>query len=254
MTEILVSDTFRAGLSAFGEVNLAADIYQNAGKSSNLAALSVGEAAQFNNTVTLSRDPVQGLEAVTKRYVDAAGTEAARLASTPVAGSRWFSTDKGRDWMYDGFGWVIVDEDWRDFVPANQGGFTIGGGNLKTQFRRHYAECDVSATFYLGTGSAMGTNPHFDVPFQAWDLTFMEGAGVLCHDFNGANGGRFAGMMFSPTADQGDNDVHWGVLNASGGVIQITATVPFTWAVNDYITAKFTYSMYDRHTAGNGGP
>lgn len=184
------------------------------------------------------------------------GTEVERQASGPVAGSRWFSTDKRREWLYDGSGWIIMSEAWRLFTPTGQAGFTIGGGSLFTRFRRRGGECDVAIQFTLGTTSAMGTDPRFNVPFQAWDLTTIGGTPVMLHDDNGANGGRYQGGLYAPTADQGDNDIHFGALNASGTyttLLAITNAIPFTWAVNDYFATRFTYEMSSIYTTGDGG-
>lgn len=125
--------------------------------------------------------------------------------------------------------------DWFAFAPAWTN-ITVGSGTNVGKFRMVGRSVEVDSTFTFGTGSAVGSIPHYTAPVPSADKgTFT----VRLADSGVAN--------YFGTAECGaDKEIYVYKLNVAGTTITfsgVTATTPFTWAASDYINIHGVYGV-----------
>ncbi len=109
--------------------------------------------------------------------------------------------------------------------------FTLGNGTLDFNYRRIGDSIQVLGWIYLGSTSSVGTQPRFSLPSGlSGDTTKFNSQQNLGYAYllDNDNTGNRDGAHVRHDA----NDLYFIV--EGGG--NITATLPFTWAVNDQIT------------------
>jgi len=122
---------------------------------------------------------------------------------------------------------------WTAYTPSISN-FTIGNGTLTARYQQIGKTVNVFVQFTLGSTSTIGTTPYFSLPFTAaqnkWSIP-----GRL-----GDNGvADYAGFAQCDTTNVYVYAL--GVGGTYGTAPTVTATVPFTWATNDFFTFSFTY-------------
>ena len=97
------------------------------------------------------------------------GVEAAK-PTVPAAGSRYFATDTWRDWLFDGVGWIIMEEPWQTFnsvIGATTGTITTVGAKSFTYRRSNgnlFWDADVIVTTIGSAAGALSMTLPFAVP------------------------------------------------------------------------------------------
>lgn len=166
------------------------------------------------------------------------GTTAERTAATGKdvwEGLEWFDTDLDEVFIYLSGGWTEWAHDWKAYTstPTN-----VSGGTLTGRFRRNGKRIDVHIRHVLAAAGVIG-QPSYTLPVNAADaaLEWLNGT-VLFAD--ASPGTEFLGVVRKSDAGL----VRPYALAASTSYVQfvnVSATVPFTWAVNDIIDLQFSY-------------
>lgn len=126
---------------------------------------------------------------------------------------------------------------WTDYTPTTTN-ITVGNGALAFSYRRSDKLVEVKGRFLLGSTSAMGTSPTFSLPVNAIDGYDIEGGSGSCQ-LSDATGPRAYGRLFYSSGAVGLLALATSGSYATGA--PVTATVPFTWAVNDHVTLHAIY-------------
>lgn len=127
---------------------------------------------------------------------------------------------------------------WQSWTPTLTN-LTIGNGTLTCAYTQVGKTVIGRFTVLFGTTTSMGTIPTFSLPVTASSTTFTGGCQgmVMLKD---ANAGSFLGVLFATSTTV----MAIYAYNASSTyalTANITSTVPFTWATNDYIAGMFSY-------------
>lgn len=114
--------------------------------------------------------------------------------------------------------------------------FTVGNGVLNYAYYVQIGkQIFFEMRFTLGSTSSMGTDPYFTLPAATISGVSSNFTGVLL-DAGTAS--------YSPTCEAYNSYCYFYAVNTSGAYANqasITATVPFTWAVNDRIYVSGSY-------------
>lgn len=158
------------------------------------------------------------------------------------AGDTGYREDIGVTYRYDGSAWkVFGTSDWQTWSPTLTG-ITLGTGGTSVALYRYVGDnVEVRFAFKLGTGGTLGTDPRFTLPQLAEAVI----APYTTYNGNGSMFDNSAGQVY-PTFVVSYNTSQsivtmYALAPATSGYTNITATVPFTWAINDTIGVNFTY-------------
>ena len=159
----------------------------------------------------------------------------ATLGVTPATGALCYLASAARYETYNGTAWGALTGAWGDWVPTLSN-LTQGSGTVVAQYRSDGETMDWFFRFVFGAGSAVGTDPAWSLPITpAAIYPVAEGFGSFpgrAHLVDAGTGAR-PGNLFHPTS----TTVGVNFWNATPTITQVTATVPWTWAVNDSISA-----------------
>lgn len=168
------------------------------------------------------------------------GLEAAKATSDTL----YWATDTKRLWLYDGTGWIILAEPNQSYTPSLTV-LTLNNGTITGSYHRSDGYCDFSVRITFGSTTTMGTAPTISVPVSMLNGQELEDTQVLYYDNTGP---RYIGTTYyNSTTSFG---LLYPTLAAFGPVSAgaVTATLPFTWAVNDFIVVSGRYRMTSRYT------
>ncbi len=173
-----------------------------------------------------------------------AGTAAERAAyATPFSGMTWWETDTFRKYVYDGTGWIVMAELTQSYTPT-VGGFTLGNGTILGTYHRSDGWCDFEVRIGLGSTSAVTGALTVTLPITAAAVAVTNGfhAGFI----------RFGIQEYSAMVASGSTTgVNLRAVDASGtyaASAATSATIPFTWNVNDGAYVRGRYQMTTRYS------
>lgn len=122
---------------------------------------------------------------------------------------------------------------WLDWTPAWTAGVTTGNGTWLARYVRNGNTVQGWARFTLGSTSAITGVPQLTLPIAP--VTSYLPGNVQLEDSGSTY--YMADLRYTNS----------GLLvyarGTNGGVLNISATVPFTWAVNDKIEVRFAYEV-----------
>ena len=157
---------------------------------------------------------------------------------TGVEGRLIFETDTNKLMIYDGSAWRLAGgSGWTSFTPTWTN-LTVGSGTNVGEYRYADGGMWVRGSFTYGSGSAVGTAPRLTLPASATmpsDVQLMPRGWGMLKDATGNNNP-------SPIAHYDTTHVIFYVQTISNGylaLVDITASIPFTWATSDAITYQF---------------
>jgi len=160
---------------------------------------------------------------------------------TGVAGLSIYETNTNRQLTHDGTGWVIMAEPTNLYTPSLSG-VTLGNGAVAGRYHRCDGYVDFYARFDFGTTSAIGANPTIGLPIAYSSGQESEAFNVMY--FNGA---RWSGRTLSAST----TTVGLLVTNTAGthsSDVNLTATIPFTWANGCALIVAGRYQMTTRYS------
>lgn len=164
-----------------------------------------------------------------------------RPTGVDLYAGRWiYEADTGRSLLYDGTGWIIMDEPpqtWSNPITGVTGGTPSWSGF----YRRSGGYCDLHGRHTLG-GAPSAYAPSVTLPFTATQVRLGQ-LSVAWTDNGVAN---YVGV-----ADRGTTACVLYVLNTSatyGGVTTPSTTIPFTWGSTDFLEVAGRYEMASRYS------
>ncbi len=123
---------------------------------------------------------------------------------------------------------------WTTWTPTLSN-ITLGNGQLDARYQQVGKTVTLYFGFTMGSTSSMGSDPQFSLPVNAlYSANWMIGGKI---ERNGVGDFQGCGIIF-------DNRCYMRVLNTAGtygSVVNVTSTIPMTWAINDRLTWTFTY-------------
>src|SRR5262245_55258880 len=171
------------------------------------------------------------------------GTEANRPVAGTQVGQHYYASDTKRDFMWDGTGWIIMDEPWTTYVPTRT---DLNGGTVVAQYKRRGGNCLVSFTWTYTAGATIGSVPQFSLPFPiltalnvttcVWQVLYYDSAGARRYGSTYPTGNNLFFLCWIP-----------GAANYINGGVMATA-VPFTWKANDWLTTFGEYPMASKYS------
>ena len=129
-----------------------------------------------------------------------------------------------------------IGESGISYTPALTN-ITLGNGVLSAKYVRVNKFIFGQIKFVLGSTSAIGSTPTFGLPVTGATVVGEAPCQVYCLDSGVAfyfAGGLMGTTVITPVTMQTAGTY---LTNSSN----FTATVPFTWATNDYISISFCY-------------
>ena len=160
-----------------------------------------------------------------------------------IEGMTFYETDTDRLYLYDGTGYIILDEPTQSWTPTFSN-TTTGNGTKTGTSRRSGGWVDFTALFTLGSTSAVSGAITFTLPYAA-ALVINGTFNVSAVDI-GTN--SYPGTNDTTTA--GGSTCLIYVTLASGtyaSVAQFSSTVPFTFGSGDKIAVSGRYQMNTRY-------
>jgi hypothetical protein len=133
---------------------------------------------------------------------------------------------------YDGAVWA--GGSWTAYT-ATLSAWNVGTGTVSTVWRREGDLIRVRYAFVYGSGATVPTNPSFSLPVPSSALAaayVIAGTGSLYRVSGNVVYPAYPTLTGSPAACE----IHYG-----SPLVNLTATVPFAWAVGDAMTGEFTY-------------
>ena len=165
---------------------------------------------------------------------------AARTAALtiPVAGMVTYLEDIEEFATYDGSSWIPALDigGWKTWAPVLSGGFANGNGVWDAKYTQIGKTVHFKAFFTAGTTSTYGAAMRLSYPVApvlsetAINVVGYFGEGTSRHPF--------------ATTINTDTYMAFGVMDASATyvrLINMTATIPFTWSTGDTIQVSGTY-------------
>lgn len=190
------------------------------------------------------------LAATEKQVVLDFTTEAARNAAivSPVAGMLAFLTTPRQLTMYDGTGWIIMDEPAQAYTPVFAG-VTVGNGVRTGSYYRVGGRCYFTTRFVLGTTSAVagpvtvetptlrGDIPAGTITGAAWDASLLLSYSLL--GIREVSHVSDKAVRLFPVATSG----------SYAGIAGWGASIPFgaAWATGDELEVSGWYPMRTRY-------
>jgi hypothetical protein len=114
---------------------------------------------------------------------------------------------------------------------------TLGNGTLTAKYVRINKFIFGQIKFTLGSTSAMGTSPSFSLPVTGATVVGEISSQVYCLDSGVA--------FYYAAATQSTTSLALVTMNSAGTYLtnsaNFTATIPFTWSTNDYVSISFCY-------------
>lgn len=174
------------------------------------------------------------MEQATMVFANAAARDAALTA--PSEGMLAYILDTNLLTQYSGAAWSGVGPTsgaWRSWTPTLTN-MTQGNGTVVARYMRVGRMITYKFQFTLGSTSTIGTNPTFSVPVTA----AAQGELDMCHTrlLDNSPFTRYFGWSVGATTST--IQIGQSVIDT---LVSITATDPFTWAVNDQIFVSGTY-------------
>lgn len=160
--------------------------------------------------------------------------------SDPYRGQLIFETDTNsfvaRD-TSDAWQTAVALGAWVSWTPTLTS-LTLGSGTMVAKYVRTGRTIDFRFVFRYGAGSAVGTNPRFSLPvaMHADYTTNADWASFGDVHFQDATASSKRGQLWVT-----DSTTARLIAFSSESAVEVTATVPFTWASGDAIWAYGTY-------------
>lgn len=157
------------------------------------------------------------------------------LESTMVKGDFAYQTDNDILYRYDGAAWDEWYVPWRSYVPLTT---NISGGTVTATYSRLGDMVYVKILLLLAGANFTG-QPEFSLPINhaSSDIEWLDGT-VLLRDSSPVT--EILGIIRKTSVSA----VNPYVLSSSTPYAQfanVSATVPFTWDVNDTLVMNFAY-------------
>ena len=149
--------------------------------------------------------------------------------------AKWNVLGTNDSHIYDFLGANVA---WQSWTPT-LANLTIGNGTLTCAYTQVGKTVLGRFTVLFGTTTSMGTLPTFTLPVTASATTFTGGNQGLAM-LEDASAGSFLGFVFA-TSTTVMGIYSMAAASTYATTANITSTVPFTWATNDYIGATFSY-------------
>lgn len=129
---------------------------------------------------------------------------------------------------------------WQDWT-ASTSNITVGGGATVSRYIKMGNLVVARWSFTLAAGSAVGTGPGFTLPVTASsDYLDFEAIGEVA--LRDINGNIYQGVLrLAGTSRTATTMMAITTASANASQVNITATVPFTWATGDYLMARAQY-------------
>lgn len=171
-------------------------------------------------------------------------TSTNRPEGADLYAGRWiYETDTLRTLMYDGTGWIIMDEPDQTYSPVFTG--TNSAGTETGYYRRSGGWCDFSARYVCAGADVTGASVSVSTPVT------ISSSGFERHQFNvsfyDASGTIW---VVGTTNIDSNSSPTLLVVSTSGtyaGLANVAAGVPFTWAASDAIHVTGRFSMSTRY-------
>lgn len=131
---------------------------------------------------------------------------------------------------------IIASEQWTSWVPTWTA-MTVGNGVLDyAKYIKFGRLINFRIKFTFGTTSAMGTTPHFTLPFSAAaDYVQEHPVGLITMIDSGVKAWNGTLQIFSAT------DVLLRGDDGAGAFQTVSSTSPFTWGTSDYFMLSGSY-------------
>jgi hypothetical protein len=170
-------------------------------------------------------------------------TVAARDAAivSPTEGMHAFTSDTDTQWLYSGSAWLIHSRQLTEYTPTISS-VTVGNGTIDAWYSISQGVAHFSASFTLGSTSAVSSVPSFSLPVTAaaGGLAFADAHGMFrdsgtstnpaIHEPSGST--TTTGLFYASRAD-----------SAYVGAVAVSSTVPHTWATNDIVSVAGSYRI-----------
>lgn len=159
-------------------------------------------------------------------------------------GVRVFQADTGQTKMWDGIGWVIMDEPAQTWTPTFASGVTVGNGawSLST-YHRSDGYVDLAGVFTLGSTSAVTGPIAVNLPIAALGLQ----AGDVWAELGDASAASYGPGIPNLGATTNFTLAALAAGGSYGTYAATSAVVPFAWAVGDLIKVGGHYRMSTRY-------
>lgn len=168
------------------------------------------------------------------------------------AGKYIYESDTSRTLMYDGTGWVIMNEPTQSFTPAWPTGLTTTSGTNTGNYKRSDGWIDINVRFTFGASSAVTGSVSMTLPINAvsgvnptqFSVAFYDSSAVLT--YLGANATPNTTTLTLTTPQ----------VNAAAASttyvpeVTLSSTVPFgaAFASGDVIYVSGRYQMTTRYS------
>lgn len=167
--------------------------------------------------------------------------------SNLYAGKYIYESDTLRTLMYDGTGWIIMDEPSQTFTPNWSAGLTTTSGTNEGRYRRSGGWYDFFAKFTFGASSAVTGNVILTYPIAC--LTSNLKPNLTVQYYDSSAGVAYHGAPIAP----GSSTASIGAINAAGTyatVVALSGTIPFgvAWATSDTIAVWGRGEMTTRYS------
>lgn len=128
--------------------------------------------------------------------------------------------------------------EWNDWTPTLT---SLSGGTINVSKYKQVGKTVFFIFRYTLAGAGMGTNPRFTLPVTAATHTAITDTNPLSQvSILDSGTARYSGICSWSSTTQWAIQVQ-NVGSTYPSATQITSTVPFTWAANDYVLVHGTY-------------
>jgi len=182
-------------------------------------------------------------------------TSASRPSGSDLyVGKYIYETDTQRTLLYDGSGWVIMNEPTLTFTPTWASGVTTTGGTNTGSYHRSDGWLDMTASFTLGAGSAITGNVTLTLPVAAFAGT---GSSFEVTYLNSSASQTYIGVVTSTTTTLTllATQVEAAAVTVSVYSAALAGSVPFrvgaaaeAWGTGDVISVSGRYRMTTRYS------
>lgn len=171
------------------------------------------------------------------------------------AGKYIYETDTSRTLLYDGTGWIIMNEPAVTFTPVWASGITTTGGTNTGTYHRNDGYVDFAASFTLGAGSAITGNVTLTLPIVA--ASGITGATFEATYLNASATHTYIGIVTATTSTLTllATQVEAAAVTVSVYSAALAANVPFrvaaaaeNWTTSDVISVAGRYRMTTRYS------